>query len=53
MKLHTDQIAEVNYLFAITNDLKLVNDKLIKFYNNARCNYYNKMHQPQYIRILK
>jgi hypothetical protein len=52
MKLHPDQIDEVNYLYALKNDLKLVNEKINKFYHNARCNYYNKNHQPQYIRNL-
>lgn len=50
MKLHSDQIAEINYLFVSTNNIKLVNEKINKFYNNARCNYYNKNHQPQYFR---
>ena len=50
MKLHSDQIAEINYLFVSTNNIKLVNEKINKFYNNARCNYYNKKHQPQYFR---
>jgi len=33
MKLHPNQISEINYLFASTKDLKLVNEKINQFYN--------------------
>jgi hypothetical protein len=50
MKLHPDQISEVQYLFESTNNIILVNEKINKYYNNARCNYYNKKYKSQYIR---
>jgi hypothetical protein len=50
MQLHSDQIDELQYLFESTSNIEVVNKKIDKYYQNARCNYLNKNHCSFYIR---